>query len=81
MIHPFTPDLSNLSDKELEEKIQELTKKYFQSMRFSPSVAGQIVLLLESYKSEQQERFIAKSKKSQVDGEDEPAGQSDQDHE
>ena len=70
MIHPFVPDLSNLSDKELEEKIQELTKKYFLSMRISPSISGQIVLLLDSYKSEAQNRFAIKSKKSEIDGED-----------
>jgi hypothetical protein len=69
MIHPFTPDLSALSDKELEEKIQELTKKYFQSTRFSPSISGQIVLLLDSYKAEVQERAITRSKKSEELGE------------
>jgi hypothetical protein len=68
-MHPFAPDLSSLSDKELDEKIQELTKKYMQAMRFSPSITGQIVLLLESYKTAMQERNLAKAKKAADDGE------------
>jgi hypothetical protein len=68
MIYPFMPDISSLSDKELDDKIQELTKKYYQSMRFSPSVSGQIVLLLDTYKTELQERALAKSKRNE-DGE------------
>lgn len=69
MIHPLISDLSNFSDQELEKKIQELTQKYYQAMRFSPSVSKQIVLLLDSYKIEQQERAIAKSKKATEEGE------------
>jgi hypothetical protein len=69
-MHPFTPDLSNLSDQELDSKIVDLSKKYFQAIRFSPSVSNQIVLLLESYKSEQQTRFAAKQMKSMIDGDD-----------
>lgn len=64
MIHPLGNDITKLTDQELENKIQDLTKKYFQAMRFSPSVASQVVLLLDSYKLEQQDRFIAKSQKS-----------------
>jgi hypothetical protein len=70
-MHPFSPDLNNLSDQELDSKIVDLGKKYFQAVRFSPSIAHQIVLLLESYKSEQQNRFAAKMLKSKIDGDDE----------
>lgn len=70
MIHPLGNDITKLTDQELENKIQDLTKKYFQALRFSPSVASQVVLLLDSYKLEQQDRFIAKSQKSN-DGDDE----------
>lgn len=70
MIHPFLPDLSNLSDKELDEKILDLGKKYWQAVRFSPSVSNQVVLLLESYKSEQQNRLQTKIAKSKENGED-----------
>jgi len=33
-MHPFTPDLSAISDKELDEKVQELTKKILPSYAF-----------------------------------------------
>lgn len=70
MIHPLGNDISKLSDQELENKIQDLTKKYFQAMRFSPSVASQVVLLLDSYKLELQERLITKAKQQDSNGED-----------
>jgi uncharacterized iron-regulated protein len=70
-MHPFAPDMDGLSDQELDNKIMDLSKKYFQAIRFSPSVSQQIVLLLESYKSEQQRRFSAKFAKSKIDGDDE----------
>jgi hypothetical protein len=66
-MHPLQPSLSSLSDKDLDEKIQELTKKYFQAIRFSPSISQQILLLLEGYKQEQQERFLIKNKKGDDD--------------
>ena len=67
-MHPLTPNLSGLSDQELDKKVQDLTQRYYQSLRFSPSIASQIVLLLDSYNSEQQNRAMAKSKKAAEDG-------------
>jgi hypothetical protein len=69
-MHPFASGLSSLSDQELDNKIIELTKKYYQSLRYSPSIASQVVLLLSTYKTEQQDRAIAKSKKVSENGED-----------
>jgi hypothetical protein len=69
-MHPFAPDLSDLSDAELDSKIVDLSKKYFQAVRFSPSVSQQVVLLLESYKSEQQSRLAKKQMKAMTDGDD-----------
>lgn len=68
-MHPLSPDISEISDADLEKKIQDLTQRYFQSLRFFPSVSSQIVLLLDSYKLELQERAIAKAKKAAEDGE------------
>lgn len=59
-MHPLQPDITSLSDKELEDKISELTKKYFQAVRFVPGVANQISSMLEGYRWEQQRRIIAK---------------------
>jgi hypothetical protein len=67
-MHPFMPDVSGLSDTELDNKILDLTRKYFQTVRLSPSISNQIVLLLESYKAEQQNRFSIKLEKSRNNG-------------
>lgn len=68
-MHPLTPNLTGLSDQELDKKVQDLTEKYYKSLRFSPSISSQIVLLLDSYNLEKQERALAKSKKAAEDGE------------
>jgi hypothetical protein len=67
-MHPLTPSLTGLSDQELDKKIQDLTQRYHQSLRFSPSISHQIVLLLDSYNSEQQARTLAKRKKAAENG-------------
>lgn len=61
-MHPLQPDITSLSDQELENKILELTKKYYQALRFVPSTAYQISMLLEGYKWEKDRRAIEKSK-------------------
>lgn len=63
-MHPLQPDLTNLNDQELENKITELTKKYFQALRFVPGTSHQITLMLDGYKWEQQRRIIEKQRKS-----------------
>lgn len=50
MIHPLSQDLSNLKDAELENKIVELSRKYWQTR--NPSVQTQITLFLDLYKEE-----------------------------
>jgi len=50
MIHPLAQDLSKLKDSEIESKIQELSRKYWQSR--NPSVQQQISLFLDTYNSE-----------------------------
>jgi hypothetical protein len=69
MMHPLQPDISGLSEQDLEKKIQDLTQKYYQAMRYSPSITGQIVLLLDSYKLEREERQLAKAKLAAETGE------------
>ena len=50
MIHPLSENLSTLKDTELETKIQELSKKYFQAHNLG--MQNQIALLLDGYKEE-----------------------------
>jgi hypothetical protein len=50
MIHPLAEDFSQLKDSEIENKIQELGKKYF--LATNPGVQHQISLFLDMYKTE-----------------------------
>ncbi|SVC82246.1 uncharacterized protein METZ01_LOCUS335100 [marine metagenome] len=56
MLHPFTQNVSELSDKEIDEKLSDLTKKFFQTR--NPDAKSQIQLLMNSYKLEISERQI-----------------------
>ena len=49
-MHPLVNDLSSLKDADLEAKINDLTRKY--SMTYNFQVQQQIVLVLDTYKEE-----------------------------
>lgn len=49
--HPLMEDTKGLKDSELESKIQELSRKYFQAAR-NPALQYQVWVLLENYKTE-----------------------------
>jgi len=73
MFNPLLPDLSKLKDQDLDNKIFELTKKYYAALRLgNGSVAQQIILNLDAFKMEQQQRQAnankALAKKSQDSG-------------
>jgi len=68
-MHPLAGSFENLKDSEIEEKISDLTKKYFMTRNFE--VQMQISSLLENYKEEigkrrqlQLQRLMQKSEKS-----------------
>lgn len=50
MIHPLAEDFSQLKDAEIESKLQELTKKYWQAN--NPMVKQQISVFIDIYKTE-----------------------------
>lgn len=50
MIHPLAEDFSSLKDLEIETKLQELSKKYWQT--HNPSVKQQISVFIDLYKTE-----------------------------
>jgi hypothetical protein len=54
MMHPLAEDFSKLKDTEIEERVQELSKKYFQAT--NPQVRHQITLFLDMYRSELESR-------------------------
>ena len=47
-MHPLVQNLENLKEIELENKINDLTRKYFQSS--NPEVKHQISMILDDYK-------------------------------
>jgi hypothetical protein len=53
-MHPLAGDLAKLKDAEIETKISDLTKKYFQVQ--NTGVKAQIAALLEDYRSEMTKR-------------------------
>ena len=60
-MHPLVGDLSHLKDGELENKINELSKKYFST--YNVGVREQIVSLLDTYKEELNNRRRAEYEK------------------
>lgn len=66
-MHPLQPDITSLSDQELENKTIELSRKYFQAIRYSPSAANQISMMLEGFRWEAQRRAIERSKQKNDD--------------
>jgi len=54
MIHPLAEDLTKLKDAELEVKILDLSKKYWQAR--NPALKQQVSLLLEMYNDELRNR-------------------------
>jgi len=49
-MHPLVHDLDKLKDAELEQKIFDLTKKYFSTR--NPDLQHQMVMVLDSLKEE-----------------------------
>ena len=65
-MHPLSPDLSGLSDEELQKKLGELQKRYLQSSRMgSFELTAQLGLLIEDYQWEISERNRQQMEKMQ----------------
>jgi hypothetical protein len=68
MFYPLDHDLSSLKDQELEEKIQNLTKKYHTAYKLgNPQLLTQISNFLTIYRNELSNRLQERSKKD-LDG-------------
>ncbi len=62
MFHPLEEDLSKLKDNEVEEKLQELSRKYFLAQRLGkPELLTQIGTFVTIYKQEMSKRLLAKA--------------------
>lgn len=63
MFHPLLPDLAGLKDSDIDLKIVELNKKYSIAARMGGgSLCEQVQLAIAGYRSEQQRRYMEKSK-------------------
>jgi ribosomal protein L29 len=60
-MHPLVDKLDTLKDNELENKINELTRKYFQT--YNMGVQAQISAMLDTYKEELSNRRTAEYNK------------------
>jgi len=68
MLHPFAEDLSALKENELEEKVQELTRKYYQASRLGkPELLTQIATFVTIYKDELSKRYRERTQ-AELDG-------------
>jgi hypothetical protein len=65
MSHPLVNNLQSLSDKELYEQLQDLTKKYW--MTNNPAVQAQIALIVDDIKWEADRRKRDNTNNNDVD--------------
>lgn len=64
MYNPLLGDPSKLKDKDLEDKILDLTKKYHIAARMGQGAAcEQIIIALDMYKTEQYTRHMEATKR------------------
>jgi hypothetical protein len=68
MIHPGLGDLTQFNDRQLDEKMYKLNTMYF--MTENQEVRQQMLLLIDSYKMELEERRVAASRKRAENGKD-----------
>lgn len=63
MFHPFQGDLTALTDSEVEEKLQELSRKYFAASRFgNQELLTQVSTFVNIYRDEMYRRYMNKNK-------------------
>lgn len=65
-MHPLLQNMSSLSDNELEQKILEANRRYWQT--HNPEVQMQISMIIDSYKSEQESRRVKQRLAEQQNG-------------
>ena len=59
MFHPFEQNMSELKDSEIESKISELSKKYFQAQRLGNiQLLTQIETFITIYREEMKRRYL-----------------------
>lgn len=68
-MHPLASDLSGMKDSEVEAKLNELTKKYFQATRLgNPDLLTQLSMFVNIYREEMSNRYRNSLKSTNIDG-------------
>lgn len=68
MLHPLEPNLTNLKDNEIEEKLIELNKKYHAAARLgSRDLLTQLSTFITIYREELRSRYARRSQQSDDD--------------
>ena len=67
-MHPGINDLSQITDTQLEEKLLQLNRYYH--ITDNPDVRHQMILLMDTYKVELEERRLAARRKQQEESGD-----------
>lgn len=63
MFHPLLADLTALKDTDIDSRISDLQKKYSIAARSgNGGLCNQILVALDGYKYEQQNRYMTKTK-------------------
>lgn len=63
MFHPFEGDLGQFKDAEIEQKLQEITKKYFIAQRMGNNeLLTQLSTFVNIYREELRKRHLEKNK-------------------
>lgn len=66
MFHPFEGDLSQLKDNEIEDRLQDLTKKYFTAQRLgNHELLTQLSTFVTIYRQELSNRYRTKLKSNE----------------
>lgn len=65
-MHPHIQDLKDLTDTQLEQKLMRLNSMYF--VTDNPDVRQQMILIMDTYKIELEERRTAAKLKQQESG-------------
>jgi len=64
MFHPLEGDLSSLKDSDIEQKLQELNKKFYQAHRLGNlDLLTQLSTFITIYRNEMSRRYQEKFKK------------------
>ena len=63
MFHPLQQDLTSFTDSEIENKLQELSKKYFAAQRMgSRDLLTQLSIFVNIYRNELSRRYMTKNR-------------------